>query len=148
MKSAYGLTIAEPDSLLTRVGAGTRCGELMRRYWQPVCLSAELMEVPKVVRILGEELVAFRDGSGRAGLLFFRCSHRGTSLEYARVEERGLRCCYHGWLYDVEGNILEMPLEPANNPFVNIPSANSAAWYSLTWGRSKKSRSSRFTMSG
>jgi phenylpropionate dioxygenase-like ring-hydroxylating dioxygenase large terminal subunit len=59
-----------------------------------------------------------RDGQGRAGVVFFRCSHRGTSLEYGRVEERGLRCCYHGWLYDVEGKILEMPLEPANNPFL------------------------------
>jgi nitrite reductase/ring-hydroxylating ferredoxin subunit len=74
--------------------------------------------LPKAVRLLGEDLVAFRDGQGRAGLLFFRCSHRGTSLEYGRVEERGLRCCYHGWLYDVEGKILEMPLEPANNPFL------------------------------
>jgi len=63
-------------------------------------------------------LIAFRDGQGRAGLFFLRCSHRGTSLEYGRVEERGLRCCYHGWLYDFEGNVLEMPLEPANNPFL------------------------------
>jgi len=118
MKSAYGLKIPEPDSELTRVGPGTPCGELMRRYWQPVCLSGDLQDLPKPVRILGEDLIAFRDGQGRAGLLFFRCSHRGTSLEYGRVEERGLRCCYHGWLYDVEGNILEMPLEPANNPFL------------------------------
>ncbi len=118
MKSAYGLTVPEPDPSLTRVGAGTPCGELIRRYWQQACLSADPNDLPKLVRILGENLVAFRDGSGRAGLLFFRCSHRGTSLEYARVEERGLRCCYHGWLYDVEGNILEMPLEPANNPFI------------------------------
>ena len=73
---------------------------------------------PSRLRILAEDLVAFRDGQGRAGVVFFRCSHRGTSLEYGRVEERGLRCCYHGWLYDVEGNILEMPLEPANNPFL------------------------------
>ena len=118
MKSAYGLRIPETDPVLTRVGPGTPCGELMRRYWQPVCLSADLKELPKKVRILGEELIAFRDGSGRAGLLFFRCSHRGTSLEYGRVEERGLRCCYHGWLYDVEGNVLEMPLEPSPNPFL------------------------------
>ena len=118
MKSAYGLRIPEPDPMLTRVGPGTPCGELMRRYWQPVCLSVDLKDLPKPIRILGEELIAFRDGQGRAGLLFFRCSHRGTSLEYGRVEERGLRCCYHGWLYDVEGNILEMPLEPANNPFL------------------------------
>ncbi len=118
MKSAYGLKIPEPNTELTRVGPGTPCGELMRRYWQPICLSADLTDLPKPVRILGEDLIAFRDGRGRAGLLFFRCSHRGTSLEYGKVEERGLRCCYHGWLYDVEGNILEMPLEPAGNPFL------------------------------
>lgn len=118
MKSAYGFKIPEPDPELTRVGPGTPCGELMRRYWQPVCLSADLENLPRRVRILGEALIAFRDGQGRAGLLFPRCSHRGTSLEYGRVEERGLRCCYHGWLYDVEGNVLEMPLEPANNPFL------------------------------
>jgi Rieske [2Fe-2S] domain len=93
MRSAYGLKIPEPDPFLTRVGPGTPCGELMRRYWQPVCLSADLKDLPKPVRILGEDLVAFRDGEGRAGLLFFRCSHRGTSLEYGRVEKRGLRCC-------------------------------------------------------
>jgi phenylpropionate dioxygenase-like ring-hydroxylating dioxygenase large terminal subunit len=118
MRSAYGLKIPEPDPVLTRVGPGTPCGELMRRYWQPVCLSADLKDLPKPVRILGEDLVAFRDGEGKVGLLFFRCSHRGTSLEYGRVEARGLRCCYHGWLYDVEGNVLEMPLEPAGNPFL------------------------------
>jgi nitrite reductase/ring-hydroxylating ferredoxin subunit len=118
MKSAYGLKIPEPDPELTRVGPGTACGELMRRYWQPVCLSADLNDLPRPVKILGEDLIAFRDGRGRPGLLFFRCSHRGTSLEYGRVEERGIRCCYHGWLYDVEGNVLEMPLEPSNNPFL------------------------------
>lgn len=118
MKSAYGLKIPEPDPELTRVGPGTPCGELMRRYWQPVCLSADLADLPKTVRILGEDLIAFRNGQGRVGLLFFRCSHRGTSLEFGRVEERGLRCCYHGWLYDVEGNVIEMPLEPAANPFL------------------------------
>ena len=118
MKSAYGLKIPEADAELTRVGPGTPCGELMRRYWQPVCLSADLKDLPKKVKILGEELIAFRDGRGIAGLLFFRCSHRGSSLEYGRVEERGLRCCYHGWLYDVEGNVLEMPLEPSPNPFL------------------------------
>ncbi len=118
MRSAYGLKIPEPDPVLTRVGPDTPCGELMRRYWQPVCLSADLKDLPKPVHILGEDLVAFRDGEGKAGLLFFRCSHRGTSLEYGRVEARGLRCCYHGWLYDIEGNVLEMPLEPAGNPFL------------------------------
>jgi phenylpropionate dioxygenase-like ring-hydroxylating dioxygenase large terminal subunit len=76
-----------------------------------------LKDLPKRVRILGEDLVAFRDGRGNAGLLFFRCSHRGTSLEYGRVEDRGIRCCYHGWLYDTEGNVLDMPLEPAESKF-------------------------------
>ena len=115
MRSAYGLQIPSEDAELTHVGPGTPCGELLRRYWHPVCASAELTDVPRRVRILGEDLVAFRDGRGRPGLLFFRCSHRNTSLEYGRVERDGLRCCYHGWLYDVEGNVLEMPLEPAGS---------------------------------
>src|SRR5205809_3425984 len=119
MKSAYGLKIPEPDPELTCVGPGTPCGGLMRRYWQPVCLSADLQELPKRVRILGEDLIAFRDGQGRAGLLFFRCSHRGTSLEYGRVEERGIRCCYHGWLYDADGQCLEQPVEPEGSSFAD-----------------------------
>lgn len=115
MRSAYGFKIPEVDSELTRVGPGSPCGDLMRRYWQPVCLSRDLGDLPKRIRILGEDLVAFRDGDGRPGLLFFRCSHRGTSLEYGRIEKQGLRCCYHGWLYDVEGNIVDMPLEPPDS---------------------------------
>ena len=111
MKSAYGMTIPPEDAELTHVGPGTPCGELLRRYWHPVCLSDDLGDLPKRVRILGEDLVAFRDGKGRVGLMFYRCSHRGTSLEYGRVEGSGLRCCYHGWLYDVEGKVLEMPLQ-------------------------------------
>ena len=116
MKSAYGLKIPDPDLTLTAVGPGTPCGELMRRYWQPICLSDELQDLPKRVRILGEDLVVFRDLNGRIGLHFFRCSHRGCSLEYARIEERGIRCCYHGWLYDVEGNLVDAPFEPSNSP--------------------------------
>jgi phenylpropionate dioxygenase-like ring-hydroxylating dioxygenase large terminal subunit len=118
MKSAHGLKIPEPDYELTTVGPGTPGGEMLRRYWMPVCLADELKDLPKRVRVLGEDLVAFRDGQGRAGLLYFRCSHRGTSLEYGSIEERGIRCCYHGWLYDIEGNVLDMPLEPTNNPFL------------------------------
>ena len=120
MKSAYGLKIPEPDYELTSVGPGTPGGDLLRRYWMPVCLSEDLKDLPKRIRLLGEELIAFRDGQGNAGLLFFRCSHRGTSLEYGKIEERGIRCCYHGWLYDVTGNILDMPLEPANSPFKKL----------------------------
>ena len=117
MRTAYDFKIPEHDPELTQVSPGTPCGELMRRYWQPVCLSEDLKDLPKRIRILGEDLVAFRDGNGRPGLLFFRCSHRGTSLEYGRIESRGIRCCYHGWLYDVEGNVLDTPLEPAESTF-------------------------------
>ena len=119
MRSAYGFRIPKEDTELTHVGPETPCGELMRRYWQPVCLSQDLKDLPKRVRILGEDLVAFRDREGRPGLLFFRCSHRGTSLEYGRIENQGIRCCYHGWLYDVEGNILDMPLEPPGSAVKN-----------------------------
>lgn len=116
MRSAYGLKIPGPDTTLTLVGPGTPCGEVMRRYWHPVCLSEDLKELPKRIRILGEDLVAFRDRSGRPGLLFAHCSHRGASLEYGRTEDRGIRCCYHGWLYDVQGNLLDTPLEPPDSP--------------------------------
>jgi 5,5'-dehydrodivanillate O-demethylase oxygenase subunit len=101
------------------VGPGTPCGELMRRYWQPVGLVPELTdETPtKFVRVLGEDLVLFRDKSGRVGLLADHCAHRGASLLYGRVEERGIACAYHGWLYDVNGNCLECPAEPADSHF-------------------------------
>ncbi len=109
--------VAEEDAALTHVGFGTPMGELLRRYWQPVALSAELADLPKRVRILGEELVAFRDGSGRVGVLDAHCAHRGTSLEYGRIAPEGIRCCYHGWLYDVEGRCLEQPCEPADSDY-------------------------------
>lgn len=105
---------AEENSLLTQIGAGTPCGELLRRYWQPVALAEELPQggAPLKVRILGEELVLFRDDQGRPGLLGLHCSHRGTDLSYGRVEDGGLRCLYHGWLYDVCGRVIEQPGEP------------------------------------
>src|ERR1700733_1604771 len=110
--SAYGRTPARCNEILAAVGPGTPCGELLRRYWQPVALSEGLGSVPRKVRILGEDLVLFRDRKGRAGLLYPRCMHRGTSLYYGRVEQDGIRCCYHGWLFDVEGHCLEQPCEP------------------------------------
>jgi nitrite reductase/ring-hydroxylating ferredoxin subunit len=100
------------NDLLTEVGPGTPLGELMRRYWHPVGLSAKLKDLPRKVRILGEDLILFRDRAGRAGLLYPRCMHRGTSLFYGRTEERGIRCCYHGWLFDAEGRCLDQPCEP------------------------------------
>ena len=89
------------DPELTHTGPQTPMGEYMRRFWQPVCLSEELTEVPKAVRILSEDLVAFRDRSGRVGLLDRHCSHRGASLEYGIIQQQGIRCCYHGWQYDL-----------------------------------------------
>jgi phenylpropionate dioxygenase-like ring-hydroxylating dioxygenase large terminal subunit len=110
--SAYGRKPQHPNRLLTEVGPGTPCGELMRRYWQPIAESARLRDLPQKVRVLGEDLVLFRDRTGRPGLLYPRCMHRGTTLYYGRVEEQGIRCCYHGWLFDVEGRCLDQPCEP------------------------------------
>ena len=107
---------AREDAELTHVGPDTPCGEYLRRYWQPVAMSEELGALPKVVRILGEDLVLFRDGSGRTGLLHRHCAHRGASLEYGIVAERGIICCYHGWHYDVDGTILRAGSEPADSP--------------------------------
>jgi nitrite reductase/ring-hydroxylating ferredoxin subunit len=102
------------DAELTRVGPGTPGGEYLRRFWQPVALSDELKDLPKAIRILGEDLVVFRDGRGRVGLLQPHCSHRGTSLAFGLVSACGIRCCYHGWLFDVDGKVLETPGEPAH----------------------------------
>src|SRR5581483_10820445 len=103
----------EENELLTQVGPGTPGGALLRRYWYPVAVAQELSaEQPtKFVRLLGEDLVLFRDTSGRVGLLADHCAHRGASLCYGRVEERGISCAYHGWLFDTDGNILETPPE-------------------------------------
>jgi 5,5'-dehydrodivanillate O-demethylase len=110
---------AEENELLTRVAPGTPGGEYLRRYWHPVAMLPELSaESPtKHVRMLGEDLVLFRDTSGRVGLLADHCSHRGASLLYGRVEERGLACAYHGWLYDTKGDCLECPAEPPDSRF-------------------------------
>lgn len=110
----------EENYLLTRTGPGTPMGDLLRRYWIPALLSEEIPEPdchPVQVRILGEELIAFRDTQGRIGLLGEHCSHRGTSLLYGRNEECGLRCIYHGWKYDVEGNVVDTPAEPPGSDF-------------------------------
>ena len=111
----------EDNKLLTETGPGTPGGALLRRYWQPVALSEELPHggAPKPVRILGEDLALFRDPEGRPGLLGIHCSHRAADLSYGRVEDGGLRCLYHGWLYDVEGRCLEQPGEPAGSRFAD-----------------------------
>lgn len=104
----------EENDLVCRVGPGTPGGEWFRRYWEPVALAEEMPigGAPKQVSLLGEDLVLFRDEKGELGLLELLCSHRGANLSYGRVENGGLRCLYHGWLYDTRGRCLEMPAEP------------------------------------
>ena len=105
--------IPEPDEELTRVGPGTICGEYFRRYWHPVAMTKQVGELPVLLKVLGEDLVLFRDKSSRLGLVHRHCPHRNASLEYGLCERRGIRCCYHGWLFDIDGTILEVPGQPA-----------------------------------
>ncbi len=107
----------EENDLFTRVGLGTPAGQMMRLYWHPLGIATELKDKPKRRRLLGEDLVLFRDETGRLGLLGLHCPHRGTSLEFGDIEDGGIRCCYHGWLFDVEGRCLEQPAEPAGSSF-------------------------------
>ena len=108
--------VPKDDKELTRVGPGTPMGEYLRRFWQPLLLSEQITDLPVAITRFGEELVAFRDGGlGESGSLKRTVRHRGTSLEYGKVEQRGIRCCYHGWLFDADGTILETPGEPENS---------------------------------
>ena len=117
--SGYGRNaiVPEEDTRLTHVEAGSPMGELMRRYWHPICMSSELTDLPKHLKILDEELVAYRDKSGRVGVLGAHCCHRGASLEFGRIEEHGLRCCYHGWYFNEQGKCLDQPGEPDESPY-------------------------------
>src|SRR4051812_48574880 len=101
----------QDNELLTRVGPGTPMGTLFRSYWLPTLLSSELPEAdcpPTRLRVLGEDLIAFRDTEGSVGMLGAHCPHRGASLFFGRNEESGLRCVYHGWKFDVAGNCVDM----------------------------------------
>ena len=110
---------AKDSEELTRVGPGTVMGEFMRQYWVPAAKSSELAAdgTPMRLMLLGEKLVAFRDSSGRAGVMDHRCPHRCASLVLGRNEEDGLRCIYHGWKFDVDGNCVDMPSVPASQDF-------------------------------
>ena len=112
------LTKANND-LLTQTGPGTPCGRLLRSYWQPVAASEEMPPggAPLPIRIMGEDLVLFRDDKDRLGLIGQHCAHRGTDLSYGRIEDGGLRCLYHGWLFDITGKCLDQPAEPADKKF-------------------------------
>jgi phthalate 4,5-dioxygenase len=121
----------EENDLMCRVGADRPMGKMMRRYWLPAMLSEELHAGgdPKRVRLLGENLVAFRDAEGRVGLLDENCPHRGASLALARSEDCALRCLYHGWKIDVEGNVLETTPEPDEHDFKSRVKATAYAVY-------------------
>lgn len=103
----------QENELLTQVGPGTPGGDLLRRYWHPIALAQDVSDEnpTKFVRVLGEDLVLFRDKSGNTGLIADKCPHRSASMVYGRVEERGISCAYHGWLMDCEGSIIETPPE-------------------------------------
>ena len=110
----------EINELLTRAGPGTPMGQLFRQYWVPALLADELPDndcPPVRVKLLSERLIAFRDSEGRYGLIDEFCAHRGVSLWFGRNEERGLRCSYHGWKYEVTGQCIEVPSEPEGSRF-------------------------------
>src|SRR5580765_7801362 len=110
----------EENDLLCRTNAGTPMGDLFRRFWLPALLPSELPHAdsdPVRFRILGEDLIAFRDSRGEVGFLANNCPHRGASLFFGRNEEAGLRCVYHGWKFDTQGNCVDMPNEPAESDF-------------------------------
>ena len=104
----------EDNEMLVRVGAGTPIGSMFRLYWLPFFLSKDLLpdEAPKRVKLLGEDLVTFRDTQGRVGLIANSCAHRGAPMLFGRNEDCGIRCIYHGWKYDVTGAVVDMPAEP------------------------------------
>ena len=108
---------AEQNDRLARVGPGTPCGELMRRYWHPVAAASQMKDrYTMKVRILGEDLVLYKDRSGTFGALDPYCPHRRMGLVYGIPEEKGLRCPYHGWLFDETGKTLEQPYEETEDP--------------------------------
>ncbi|MSQ09704.1 MAG: hypothetical protein EXR52_01675 [Dehalococcoidia bacterium] len=111
---------AHDNEFLCRVGPGTAMGNLLRRFWMPALISTEVPEPdcpPVRVRLLGEDLVAWRNTDGSVGLMQNACPHRGASLFFGRNEENGLRCVYHGWKFDTEGQCVDMPNEPAESNF-------------------------------
>ncbi len=108
----------ERSQLLTHTGPGTPGGELLRRYWQPAALSDEISpRDPLPLKILSEDLVLFRNSDGQVGALGRQCCHRGVDLSYGRIEDGGLRCVYHGWLFAPNGQCLEQPGEPEGSVF-------------------------------
>ncbi|MGY4362933.1 nitrite reductase/ring-hydroxylating ferredoxin subunit [Bradyrhizobium sp. i1.3.1] len=105
----YNREVPQEDSELTHTGPGTAAGEYLRRYWQPIAMSSEFDKRPVLLKVLGEDLVAFKVPSGDVGLVHKHCPHRGASLEFGQIEANGIRCAYHGWLIGQGGRVLESP---------------------------------------
>lgn len=124
--TAYGRPAPTYFKELAEVGPGTPMGELLRRYWHPIGMASDATDKPRNVRVLGEDLILFRDKSGRTGLVYPHCAHRGTSLYYGKVDADGIRCCYHGWHFDVQGNCLNQPCEPQGG---RAREAKRQPWY-------------------
>ncbi len=130
---------AADNELLTRTGSGTPMGDYFRRFWLPVLLSQEVAEPdgpPVRVKVMGEDLVAFRDTHGRVGLVEPACPHRGASLFFGRNEECGLRCAYHGWKFDVDGRCLDMPTMPPDSSLrdrVRVAAYPTREWGEMIW---------------
>src|SRR5215510_9769311 len=132
------MTSAAEGRELTQVGPGTVMGELMRQYWIPAAQSAELVRdgAPIRLMLLCEKLIAFRDTEGRLGIMDHRCPHRCASLFYGRNEEGGIRCIYHGWKFDVDGNCLDQPNLPEPQVFKHKGKAKAykaTERYGLIW---------------
>ena len=108
-------TSKEENEILTRTGKGTPMGEFLRRYWWPIGISAHLKIKPTFIRVFGEDLVLFRDGNGKTGVIGAYCAHRRANLCLGDVEKDGVRCRYHGWLYDRDGQCRQIPGEPPNS---------------------------------
>src|SRR6202162_550881 len=111
---------ARDNDILSQVGPGSMVGTMMRQYWIPALKTEELPspDCPPIrLRLLGEDLIAFRTTSGQVGIIADACPHRGASMFFGRHEEEGLRCVYHGWKFDVAGNCLDMPSEPPESNF-------------------------------
>src|ERR1700727_1789280 len=118
----------EENQLVTQVGQGTPMGNTMRMYWIPALLSKEVAEPdgpPKRVRLLGEDLIAFRDSGGAVALVGAYCPHRRAPMFFGRNEECGLRCVYHGWKFDKTGACVDMPSEPPDSLFKNKVTINA-----------------------
>src|SRR5947209_18175762 len=135
----YIMLSAEDNAFITQTDRGTPMGELFRRFWLPVMLPEELPEPdcpPIRLKLLGEYLVAFRDSNGNVGLIEAFCPHRRAPLFYGRNEECGLRCVYHGWKFDVNGNCVDMPSEPQDSDFrekVSLQAYPTREWGGVIW---------------